>query len=57
MFALFKDGKMIDKPRPTQDACAFEAYKRGFIEPLRAQVVSEMLAPGVQIRDLNPKIK
>ncbi len=55
MFALFQDGKMISKPHTTRDAVAMEAYEKGLVVRMPVQVVSEMLANGVQIRDLEPR--
>jgi len=56
MYALFKNGKMISVPHPTQDACAAEAVKRGLVK--RMPVISEtILADGISIRDLNPPVK
>jgi len=57
MFALFKDGKMIAPPRSKDDACAVDAMERGLTMRMPARVVSEMLKPGVQIVNLDPKIK
>lgn len=57
MFALFKDGRMISKPQTTQDACAIDAMEKGLTKRMPARVVEVMLADGVNIRDLDPKVR
>ena len=53
MYALFKHGKIISKPVPTQDECADEALKRGLVK--RMPTISPViLADGVSIRNLDP---
>lgn len=54
MYALFQDGKMISKPLPSQDACAAVAAERDLFVPMTARIVPMMLAPGVNIRNLDP---
>ena len=56
MYALFKDGKMISKPHPTQDECATEAFERGLVIGM-PRIVEGILARGVSIRNLDPPVK
>ena len=61
MFALSQDGRIVSKPRPTRDAVAEDARIKNLFVELPARVAFKrqdaapvMLAPGVQIVDLDP---